>query len=323
VHIAGNYINNVASQQAISFSDQFAQPLDVVISDNFIEDVSANAINLKYLEHAIVTKNIFRGTPGATAGNVLDVSSTNYAEVHGNIAPDASTTNIAATTLQQYGNSWDSSFRHNFSDNTTWDPANMAAGGVTSTTITVPGAAVGDPANASHDQIGANSIVISAHVEAANTVRVTLMNIAGSSINTPSGTLRAQVFNMLPPATIFGRHVFYNNSYLDGDNASANVADDGAIATDKTALLPGQTATFANYTSFSRGINGIMVDINNHPSPGSITAVDFEFRVGNNNDPNTWALAPAPSSVSVRTGEGAGGSDRITILWPDNAIEKT
>ena len=37
--------------------------------------------------------------------------------------------------------------------------------------------------------------------------------------------------------------------------------DDAAIATDKTALLPGETASLANYTSYSRGINGIMVDL--------------------------------------------------------------
>ncbi|MCK4275430.1 MAG: hypothetical protein KAX78_02885, partial [Phycisphaerae bacterium] len=55
-------------------------------------------------------------------------------------------------------------------------------------------------------------------------------------------------------AEVLGRYVFYNNSALDGLDPAANAADDGAIATDKTALLGGSTAAFANYTSYSRGI---------------------------------------------------------------------
>ncbi|HRZ92871.1 MAG TPA: hypothetical protein P5022_08190, partial [Candidatus Paceibacterota bacterium] len=32
--------------------------------------------------------------------------------------------------------------------------------------------------------------------------------------------------------------------------------------------------------------------------------------------------APAPSTITVRTGAGASGSDRLTLIWPDNAIQK-
>ena len=116
------------------------------------------------------------------------------------------------------------------------------------------------------------------------------------------------------------RHVFYNNCYFDGNDPSANAADDGAIATDKTALLAGETATFANYTSYDKGINGIMVDILNLPAAPTLS--DFEFKVGNDNNPAGWAAAAAPTSITVRPGEGPGGSDRVTILWADNAIEK-
>jgi parallel beta-helix repeat protein len=82
---------------------------------------------------------------------------------------------------------------------------------------------------------------------------------------------------------VSGRHVFYNDSDFDGNDGAANAADDGAIAPDKTALLPGETAAFANYTSYSRGINGIMVDIES--LPGTPTAADFTFRVGNPDHP--------------------------------------
>ena len=54
-------------------------------------------------------------------------------------------------------------------------------------------------------------------------------------------------------------------------------SDDAAIAPDKTALLPMQTARFANYTSFDKGINGIMVDIAGATDPASLGAADFRL----------------------------------------------
>ena len=101
----------------------------------------------------------------------------------------------------------------------------------------------------------------------------------------------------------------------------SDAADDDAIASDKSALLPGQTATFANYTSYSRGINGLMVDIAGLPT-GQLTASDFEFRVGNSNTPGSWTTAVAPTSISVRLGAGVSGSARVEIVWPDGAIQK-
>ena len=124
------------------------------------------------------------------------------------------------------------------------------------------------------------------------------------------------------PSPIAGRHVFYNNSYLDGNDPTPGAADDEAVAPDKTALLAGQTATFANYTSFTGGINGVMVDFGDLPESSELTAADFEFRVSNG-DPPSQALAPAPDSVTVRRGAGSDGADRITIIWPDGAIRNT
>ncbi|MGD0655260.1 MAG: hypothetical protein ABSA16_13015 [Thermoguttaceae bacterium] len=114
-------------------------------------------------------------------------------------------------------------------------------------------------------------------------------------------------------AAIAGRMVFYNNSKFDA------VSDDNAIATDKSALLPGQSATFVNYTSYSRGINGIMVDIKNLANPTGLNATDFQFKMGNDDNPDGlgWTLAPAPISVDVRQGQGIGGSDRVTIIWDE------
>jgi hypothetical protein len=135
-------------------------------------------------------------------------------------------------------------------------------------------------------------------------------------------------FNLpVSTSSIVGRKLFYNQSgtaspsRYDGNNAAINSLDDRAIATDKVAYIPGTgAATFANVSSYTKGINGIMIDIAG--THGTITAADFTFRVGNNNAPNSWAAAPAPSGFSVRAGAGTGGSDRVEITWANGAIAK-
>lgn len=122
-------------------------------------------------------------------------------------------------------------------------------------------------------------------------------------------------------ASVVGRYVFYNHSTWDGNNGLLTVNDDMAIATDKAALLPGQTATFTNYTSYSLGLNGVMVDVSRLANVSALSAADFELRVGNSADPSVWAAAPAPTTVAVRAGAGVGGSHRVAIAWSNNAIQ--
>ncbi len=79
-----------------------------------------------------------------------------------------------------------------YSGTATWDPADMASDGdATSTTITVTNCAVGDPAFASHPNIGTNDVLVSAHVEAEDTIRVVLMNKTGAGLDVATGTARA------------------------------------------------------------------------------------------------------------------------------------
>ena len=85
--------------------------------------------------------------------------------------------------------------------------------------------------------------------------------------------------NPLPPA-VSGRFVFYNQSAFDGNDVSANAADDGAIATDKAPLLPGGVATFANYTSFSHGLNGLMASTSARRSTASTWTITDRRRWG-------------------------------------------
>jgi len=113
-------------------------------------------------------------------------------------------------------------------------------------------------------------------------------------------------------ASIVGRYVFYNNSAWD-----AGGDDNAAIAVDKAPLLGGQAVGPANYTNYSLGINGVMVDIDN--PAGTPTAGDFAFMVNLADQPNTWSPAPEPT-VAVESGGGIASSDRVTLVWPDGAI---
>ncbi|MEX2673322.1 MAG: Ig-like domain-containing protein, partial [Phycisphaeraceae bacterium] len=124
-------------------------------------------------------------------------------------------------------------------------------------------------------------------------------------------------------AEVVGRHIFYNGSYFDGHDGGASAADDNAIAPDKQALLEGETATFANYTSYTRGINGIMLDIADLPDPAALSLADFNFQIGNDDDVANWSAAPLPVSFSLRPGEGEAGADRVTLIWEDAAITNT
>ena len=78
------------------------------------------------------------------------------------------------------------------------------------------------------------------------------------------------------------------------------------------ALRPGQgQATFANYTSYSRGINCVIIDVSGMWT--DVSGSDFSFRAGNSADPGTWAAAPTPN---VRI-EMVGTTRRIFLTWPD------
>ena len=119
-------------------------------------------------------------------------------------------------------------------------------------------------------------------------------------------------------ASVAGRYVFYNNSHFDGNDPAAN-ADDNAIATDKTALLPGQHGHL-------RQLHQLLPRHQRHhgghrrPARHALTAGDFTFKVGNDNNPGGWPPPPAPTSV---TGRGRHRRhDRVTIIWADNAIQK-
>jgi hypothetical protein len=122
-----------------------------------------------------------------------------------------------------------------------------------------------------------------------------------------------------PLPQVLGEFLFYNQSEFDGRNGNSNVVDGFAEAPDKLPLKPGETATFANYSTYSKGLNGIGIDITNWD--GSITEDDYTFMVGNSNDPSSWQPAPEPVLVTQYPGFGVNGSIRLEVVWDNNAIQ--
>jgi hypothetical protein len=121
---------------------------------------------------------------------------------------------------------------------------------------------------------------------------------------------------VLNPRGFITAKPFYNNSAFDAAH------DDHAIATDKRPLFPFQQAAFTNYTSYDRGLNGLMLEFDGDAPPDGLTAADFQVRVGNIDNLFQWAPGPAPNLVTVRQGI-APGLHRAYLTWPDHAIENT
>jgi hypothetical protein len=154
-----------------------------------------------------------------------------------------------------------------------------------------------------------------------------VMDVAGNAVNA-NASLGSFTVNVpgAAAATIAGRFVFYNTSVWDNNDPAANANDDNAIAqnsdgTPKAALLPNTFASGVNITNYTRGLNGVMVDISHLANAANLSATsDFVFKAGTTNTPSNWSAAPTPT-LTVRAGKGTGGSDRVELIWPDNAIQ--
>jgi hypothetical protein len=146
--------------------------------------------------------------------------------------------------------------------------------------------------------------------------------IVSDAVGLPAFDYAPGVVHVAP--RVVKRQVFYNNSAFDGHDPAANAADDGALDTHKSALVPGRRATFANITGYTAGINGVMVDLAglSPAAAGAITADDFDFKIGAGGR-SGWAPAARPATVAVRPGAGLNGAARVTITWPDRSIRNT
>lgn len=126
-------------------------------------------------------------------------------------------------------------------------------------------------------------------------------------------------------ASIAARHVFYNNA--TGANLSSAGAANNAIASDKSPLLPGNASTFANYSNYSRGLNGIIFDVNNLPATTTNSQIlaSLQFAQWNGISAAGFAALPiaAVPTATIFPGSGTGGSNRVKITFPDNTLQNT
>lgn len=170
-----------------------------------------------------------------------------------------------------------------------------------------------------------------------------LLDSSGVGVSTLSGTAaNGSIFKLLIPgdyyihlksgpapsytldvrlqrfSTVIGRHVFYKGSIFDASAPRAiNSPADNAIAPDKTALQPGESATAANIIGASKGINGLIVDLAGLPA--ALTHQDLAFRFAKANGGTlAWETIVQPG-YEIRANGGVSGADRLELSWPELA----
>ena len=148
-------------------------------------------------------------------------------------------------------------------------------------------------------------------------------NAFGNYANSWSASSPSPGATTLSVAGIESRQVFYNNSSFDGNGATVGVEDDLAIGIGKFALLPGQTASFSNYTSYTNGLNGFFIDVSNLPKDVELTSADFSLAMGNGSSIADFTAIATPFEVSTRRVSGANSGDRVSLTIADGAVRGT
>jgi len=113
-------------------------------------------------------------------------------------------------------------------------------------------------------------------------------------------------------------------SVYHAGSSFASSGTSNAIDTTKVLAREGQAPQllgFSNLINSSRGINGLVLDINGVLQ--TLTPSDFVFQMSPagaflevNHQPQDWTSAPPPSSITHE----ASVADRIVIQWPNNVI---
>jgi len=174
--------------------------------------------------------------------------------------------------------------------------------------------------------VGGTATFDTAAVGTNKEVIATGLTLSGADAgNYTVNSMATSTADVLPVATISNRRVFYNNA--TGANLSSAGATDNAIASDKNALLPGEQSTYANYTNYLLGLNGLIVDVSSLP----ITTTDaemlasFQFARWNGIDATGFdlLLGDAVPAATILPGSGVGGSARVKTTFPDNTLQNT
>jgi hypothetical protein len=181
------------------------------------------------------------------------------------------------------------------------------------------GRPVGELALAYRPDTATVTFPIEGRVLPAGDYRATLSTqITDAAGNKPAAE---HVFLFTAFSSVAARRTFFNNSALDGNNPAPTAADDAAVAPGKVALLPGVAAGAANVTNFSKGLNGVMVDLLAAPAVTSPSPSDFELAAG---DATTFTPLPAATIAAVATRVAGGAATRrVTLALGDGAVKNT
>jgi ELWxxDGT repeat protein len=140
---------------------------------------------------------------------------------------------------------------------------------------------------------------------------VTISATDGTNVSTTT-------FNVTAYTTIATRGIVY----VGATGASASTS----LATDKSALLPGQSSTFANYTNYSRGLNGLVIDLVGLPVTvtNSQLAASLQFADWNGIAAAGFVELPGDAVPTIAfVPGGVSGSTRVRITFPDNTVQNT
>lgn len=122
-------------------------------------------------------------------------------------------------------------------------------------------------------------------------------------------------------STIVNRSVFYASSNFSQNGVSNAIDPLKQLAVEDASA---KTLSYENLINTTRGINGLVFDLANINLAG-LNASDFIFQWSpqgafneGTNPPSNWGAAPNPSEILVSTN---GTGSRVTLTWPNNAIE--
>jgi uncharacterized delta-60 repeat protein len=158
-----------------------------------------------------------------------------------------------------------------------------------------------------------------AQSQPANGAPYVLTPPAGGAFNADFGA------HFALPSSVAARMVYYRGSVFDRGAPLSDPLVDRSIAEDKRPLLPGERAGFDNVTSYTRGLNGIMVDLRGLSQrrfgETEVPAL-FEFaRSASPDAAGSWGPLNAAVRMAVRPGAGVGGSDRVVVSIPHDLLK--
>ena len=169
---------------------------------------------------------------------------------------------------------------------------------------------------------GGVATFVDALVGTNKTVHVSGLGLIGeASANYLSNTTTTATADIIARGIIQARSTRYLRATGAGNNGASS-----SLATDKVALLPGQSSSFSNYTNYSRGLNSVVIDMENLPTsttPEQMLA-SLQFAQWNGIGTVNWAVisSTANPAVSFVPG-GVGSSSRVQIAFVDNTIQNT